>query len=161
MQKEKRRKETCIIDLAAFKADIDALGARLRAEQAGPAEGAAHIAHLRRVSTVASAMYALGVATMPLPVYTVMPWLCLSTATFARWAMVAHHVSHGGYERWRPRRTFARGMRRFWDWFDWIQPEAWNHEHNKMHHSDRDTLSLTARWASGPATPTSSRRSTD
>jgi fatty acid desaturase len=71
---------------------------------------------------------------MSLPPYTVVPWLCLSMATFARWAMVAHHVAHGGYEAWRPRRTFARGIRRFWEWFDWIQPEAWSHEHNKMHH---------------------------
>jgi hypothetical protein len=37
------------IDLAAFKADIDALGARMRAEQADAAEGAAHIAHVRAI----------------------------------------------------------------------------------------------------------------
>jgi fatty acid desaturase len=119
-------------NLDAFKADVDALGARMRVEQAE--EGSAHVAHLRTVEVVASAMYAVGVATMPLPAYTAVPWMCISTATFARWSMVAHHVSHGGYERWRPRRTFARGIRRFWDWFDWIQPEAWSHEHNKMHH---------------------------
>ena len=122
------------VDLAAFKADVDALGARMRAEQADLVGGAAHVAHLRRISTIASAMYALGVATMWLPAYTLVPWVCLSTATFARWVMVAHHVSHGGYERWHSRRAFARGVRRFCDWFDWIQPEAWSHEHNKMHH---------------------------
>jgi hypothetical protein len=112
------------VDLAAFKADVDALGARMRAEQADPVEGAAHLAHVRAIEAAAAAMYAVGVATMPLPPYSAVPWLCLSTATFARWTMVAHHVSHGGYERWRPRRAFARGIRRFWEWFDWIQPEA-------------------------------------
>jgi fatty acid desaturase len=121
------------LELSAFKADIDALGARMRAEQEGP-DGAKHVAHVQRIAAIASTMHAVGVATMPLPVYTVVPWLCFSTATFARWVMVAHHVSHGGYERWMSRRTFARGIRRFWDWFDWVQPEAWNHEHNKMHH---------------------------
>ncbi len=121
------------VDLAAFKRDVDALGARMRAEQADAVEGAVHIAHVRAISAVASAMYAVGVATMPLPVYAVVPWLCLSTATFVRWA-VAHHILHGGYEWWQSRRVFARGVRRFWDWFDWIQPEAWTHEHNKMHH---------------------------
>jgi fatty acid desaturase len=117
------------MDLNAFKADVDALGARMVAERADPA----HLAHLHRIITITNVLYALGVATMWLPAYTVLPWLCISTATFARWSMVAHHVMHGGYDRYS-RHTFARGARRFWDWFDWIQPEAWNHEHNKMHH---------------------------
>jgi fatty acid desaturase len=29
---------------------------------------------------------------------------------------------------------FARGKRRYFDWFDWILPEAWDYEHNVLHH---------------------------
>ena len=33
------------------------------------------------------------------------------------------------------RRTFARGLqRRITDWMDWMQPEAWDVEHNHLHH---------------------------
>ena len=75
-----------------------------------------------------------------------LPWnpisaLCLSTAICARWTMVGHHVSHGGYskevgiEHRFHRANFARGpWRRFVDWCDWMQPEAWDVEHNFMHH---------------------------
>ena len=31
-------------------------------------------------------------------------------------------------------RVFARGWRRFIDWFDWLHPEAWDYEHNVLHH---------------------------
>lgn len=55
--------------------------------------------------------------------------------------MVGHHVMHGGYshdidknERYH-RFTFAKGLiRRLADWLDWMLPEAWNVEHNKLHH---------------------------
>ncbi len=33
---------------------------------------------------------------------------------------------------------FAQGKRRFIDWFDWILPEAWNYEHNILHHYPED-----------------------
>jgi hypothetical protein len=55
--------------------------------------------------------------------------------------MVGHHVSHGGYsgqvgndDKFH-RANFAKGpVRRFIDWCDWMQPEAWDVEHNYMHH---------------------------
>ena len=34
-----------------------------------------------------------------------------------------------------PAATFARGRRRFLDWLDWMDPDAWAHEHNVMHHA--------------------------
>ena len=54
--------------------------------------------------------------------------------------MIAHHVSHRGYDRvqgapdTRRSKRFAAGRRRWLDWFDWIRPEAWNTEHNLLHH---------------------------
>jgi len=56
--------------------------------------------------------------------------------------MIGHHVCHGGYDntvaakngysRW----VFAVGsvVRRAFDWFDWMLPEAWNIEHGRLHH---------------------------
>ena len=54
--------------------------------------------------------------------------------------MVAHHTCHGGYNRVEAgkfnSRKFALGTlkRRVGDWLDWMQPEAWNVEHNRLHH---------------------------
>jgi fatty acid desaturase len=59
----------------------------------------------------------------------------------ARWAVIAHHVTHKGLDRvpGTPARLtsagFAQGARRYLDWMDWILPEAWNHEHNVLHHA--------------------------
>jgi fatty acid desaturase len=56
----------------------------------------------------------------------------------ARWTMIGHHVLHGGYSKNQGRYhrwTFAKGLfRRVFDWLDWMLPEAWNIEHNKLHH---------------------------
>lgn len=58
----------------------------------------------------------------------------------SRWTIISHHVMHGGYDRCGNDR-YRRGSfalksfhRRVFDWFDWIYPEAWNAEHNKLHH---------------------------
>jgi hypothetical protein len=80
----------------------------------------------------------------------------LSQGRFCRWAIVAHHVLHQGYDgipklpqRYRSKH-FARGWRRTIDWMDWIFPEAWALEHNSLHHyhlseeQDPDLLELLA-----------------
>jgi fatty acid desaturase len=53
--------------------------------------------------------------------------------------MIAHHTCHGGYNRVDAGRFNSRGfglglVNRFVDWLDWMQPEAWNIEHNRLHH---------------------------
>jgi len=55
--------------------------------------------------------------------------------------MIAHHTCHGGYDNCEKsgrfnRFKFAVGSlwRRLRDWMDWMHPEAWNVEHNNMHH---------------------------
>lgn len=74
-------------------------------------------------------------------------WICpnpfsaiaMSYGNLSRW-MIAHHILHGGYDRVPgiPERYtskgFAKGLRRFIDWPDWMMPEAWNYEHNVLHH---------------------------
>ncbi len=50
--------------------------------------------------------------------------------------MIGHHVGHRGYDRvgGPAGKTFAEGGRRLLDWFDWLLPAAWKHEHNVLHH---------------------------
>jgi fatty acid desaturase len=51
-----------------------------------------------------------------------------------------HHIGHGGYNKIAniPKRyhskVYALGWRRYLDWFDWIKADAWNYEHNYLHH---------------------------
>jgi fatty acid desaturase len=121
-------------DLEAFGRDLDALRERAMASL-GP-DDAAHLAKVERWGRLCSA---LGYATAwmgPNPVAI----LGISTGRLTRWAMVAHHVSHRGYDRVpdapraRTSRVFAKGWRRAVDWLDWIEPQAWNTEHNWLHH---------------------------
>lgn len=121
------------IDVAGFRDGVD----RIRAE-AHAAIGAADFRHLRRIECYGRVATALGYATawvIPNPVSAFL----LSLGQFTRW-LLAHHILHRGYDRVPgiPRRYtsqgFARGWRRYVDWFDWLLPEAWDHEHNVLHH---------------------------
>ena len=122
------------VDLAAFAADVDTLRAELVADL-GPAD----LAHLRSMERWGRRCSALGYATAwiaPNPFSA----LLIGLGNSARWTMVTHHVMHRGYDRVPgvPARLtsahYARGWRRFLDWPDWIQPDAWAHEHNRLHH---------------------------
>ena len=122
------------IDLKRFGADVDQLRAELDAN-VGPAD----VRHLHKIARWSRVWTAIGYATA---------WVCpnpiavfaLSFGIFIRWAVLAHHTLHRGYDRcpglphWRTSQGFARGWRRFVDWFDWMTPEAWRHEHNLLHH---------------------------
>jgi fatty acid desaturase len=118
-------------DLDSLAEALNSLGRELRRDS-GPDD----IAHLKRMKRWTRAATALGYATAwiaPNPVSV----LALSTGRFARWTMVAHHVGHRGYDKIEggPRGAeFAQGWRRWLQWPDWIVPEAWKYEHNKMHH---------------------------
>lgn len=67
--------------------------------------------------------------------------MALSLWTFSRWTTIAHHTCHGGYNNADPTRFFnSKGFalgslrQRVTQWFDWMLPEAWNVEHNNLHH---------------------------
>ena len=104
----------------------------------------------------------MGLATMALPLNPVAV-VALSLWTYSRWTMIAHHTCHGGYNRVSgagrfKSQTFALGgaTARARDWLDWMLPEAWNLEHNQLHHyrlgEDRDpdlverNLDFVRRW---------------
>ncbi|MEQ9325621.1 MAG: fatty acid desaturase [Polyangiaceae bacterium] len=122
------------IDEAAFCRDLEALRKRTLANLS-EADGA----HLRKVERWGRLCTLLGYATAwiaPNPLSAA----AMSMGNLTRWTMVAHHVSHRGYDKVpgipasRTSRGFAQGWRRLIDWLDWIEPAAWHHEHNVLHH---------------------------
>lgn len=135
--------------------ELDALGRRLRQEGA---EG--DLGHMRKMARWGRFCTVLGVvlAAVPNPLSVVF----LSTGRVARWAMIGHHVGHRGYERvGGPKgRDFGEGWRRLVDWFDWLVPAAWKHEHNVLHHyrlneaRDPDLVEANVEWLRRSAMPT-------
>lgn len=121
------------INLAAFESDINALKKELRADVSTK-----DLDHLRKMMWWgrACSMFGYVFAWVPNPISMGL----LSTGSVVRWAMVAHHILHRGYDKVPnvPRRLtskgFARGWRRYVDWIDWLDPKAWSHEHNVLHH---------------------------
>ena len=122
-------------DRHGFARELDALHARLRA-----GIGQADVLHLRNMKRWSLACTALGLVTSALAVNPLSA-LLLALGNVTRWAIVAHHVSHGaldgvpGLGPGENSRTFARGWRRWVDWLDFIHPEAWHHEHDVIHHA--------------------------
>lgn len=143
------RRVSLEVDVEAFAADVEALEAELRAA-CGPEDAA----HLHRVRRFTDLLWLSGwaLAWFPNP-YSV---LAISLARTVRWTGVAHHVLHRGYDRVpglperETSRGFAVGWRRFVDWPDWLEPEAWKREHNQLHHyrlgevHDPDVVELNA-----------------
>lgn len=122
------------LDYERFGKEVAQLGKELLQET-----GDADVQHLDKIVSwrniaAAAGLMTLGATPNPLTI------IALSTWTYASWAMVAHHTSHGGYNRVDAgkfnSRCFALGTlkRRAADWLDWMKPEAWNVEHNRLHH---------------------------
>lgn len=143
------------MDVDAFSNELQALGAALRKQS--PERD---VAHLRRVSAVGRLFTLIGWATAwiaPNPV----SMLGLSLGRFARWVMIAHHVAHRGYDRVGGPlgKPFGEGWRRYIDWFDWIYPAAWKHEHNTLHHyrlneaRDPDLVEENLQWLRDSSAP--------
>jgi fatty acid desaturase len=129
---EQSRSESMHLD--AFLQDLSALGEEWRSSQ-GP-EDVAHVEKLERWGRAATALGVLTAWIAPNPLSAI----ALSLGRSSRW-MLMHHVGHRGYDHvpGAPARltsqVFARGPRRFIDWLEWIEPEAWKYEHNVLHHS--------------------------
>jgi fatty acid desaturase len=94
--------------------------------------------HLRRTERWGRACTVAGYATawvFPNPLSAALIALGMSTRF-----VVMHFVGHRAYDRVPgvpPRydsTRFAHGWRRFVDWLDWVDPEAWKIEHNHTHH---------------------------
>lgn len=123
-------------DFDGFRSEIHALGKKLESEQ-GPAD----VAHLKKMVMWSNMFAAVGLLTMGFGINPI-SIICISTFTFSRWTMIAHHTCHGGYDKCHPNKDrwsrFKFGLGSLWrrlcDWFDWMMPEAWNVEHNNRHH---------------------------
>ncbi len=122
------------LDYAAFAAELDALRADLDRRIGIEAHS-----HLRRQALYGRLCTALGYATAwlgPNPLSAGLIALGMS----ARWTIVAHHTSHRaldrlvGVPRVETSKGFAQGWRRWLHWPDWLEPAAWDYEHNKLHH---------------------------
>jgi hypothetical protein len=74
------------LDINAFAADITALGKRLEAEQ-----GKDDVRHLNKMIMWSNVCAALGLLTMGIRV-NLFSIVTLSTFTFSRWTMIAHHT---------------------------------------------------------------------
>ncbi len=122
------------IDSEGFARELDELRAEI-------ARSPSHddFVHLRTQERWASWCTRLGYATAwiaPNPLSAA----AIALGSTARWTIVVHHISHksmdrvpGVAERYTSR-GFAKGRRRLFDWFDWMLPEAWHHEHDTLHH---------------------------
>lgn len=122
------------INARAFTRELDALRTEIESQLS-----LEDFDHLKKMETWGRMASGLGYATA---------WIgpnlfsaaAMAIGSTARWAIVAHHVSHrafDGIEGVPVRYTskgFAKGARRYLDWLDWIHPEAWNLEHNVLHH---------------------------
>ena len=134
---------TAELDYKQFRKEVHALGTRLANEQ-----GDADVLHLKKMIMWSNGFGLMGLLTMWMshPLGRLASIIGLSTWTCTRWTMIGHHISHGGYNRQDdPKKGgtgryttygFAVGSvyRRARDWFDWMLPEAWNVEHNNLHH---------------------------
>jgi fatty acid desaturase len=144
---------TPTIDRKQLAEDISAIQKQVMAESS-PEED---IRHFKKMEWWGKLCSITGYATawiLPNPISA----LLISQGIFTRWALIAHPSSHGGYDKISgvPKRftskVFANGWRRFLDWGDWIHPDAWNQEHNKLHHynlgelEDPDHLQFNMQW---------------
>lgn len=126
--------KTFDIDYAGFAAELEALHADLVSRL-----GEEDLRHLRKMELWGKASSLLGYATAwllpnPISVYLI------SQGNVARWGLFKHHISHRGYDRvpnvpkrWQSKH-FAKGWRRWIDYPDWLVSEAWDFEHNTLHH---------------------------
>jgi len=122
------------LDYEGFGKEVSLLGKRILAEENGES-----VQHLEKIVSWRNIAALVGVATVwttPNPLTIV----ALSTWTYASWTMIAHHTCHGGYNRLDAGNFNSRGfaigsvVKRAQDWLDWMKPEAWNIEHNRLHH---------------------------
>lgn len=119
--------------------------------------------HMRAVGLFGQLLFVLAVVSCVFG-YAVIAALLLSQSLMTKWLLM-HHIGHGGYNKVPgvPKRFhskyYAIGWRRYIHWFDWIRADAWNHEHNYLHHSftgedkDPDLVERNLQWLSGKSWP--------
>jgi len=123
------------LDHDALKAELGALGKEMAAE-AGPED----LAHLHKIVWWSRLCSWVGFATCAWKINPITVFL-LSLGTLTRWTIIGHHVCHGGFDKCDKSKRYNRftfGVGSLWrrsvDWLDWMLVEAWNVEHNQLHH---------------------------
>ena len=122
------------LDYDGFASEVTALGKELQSYT-----GQDDVDHLNKILRWRDISAIIGMLSMWAPLNPISV-IALSTWTYASWTMVAHHTCHGGYNRVDAGKFNSRGfalgnvVRRVSDWCDWMLPEAWNVEHNRLHH---------------------------
>ena len=96
--------------------------------------------------------------------------ILIGVGNVARWANVTHPILHGAYDKvpnipkQYTKAGYARGKNRYIHWLDWIKPEAWEYEHNIMHHyhlgedDDPDNVERNLQWLINAKVPMWSKR---
>jgi fatty acid desaturase len=140
------------VDKKQLAKDID----NIRATIGQPTEE--DFKHLKKMELWGRLCALLGYATAWLLPFNPISALLISIANVGRWANVTHPILHKAYDKVPniPKRytskSFAKGWRRIIDWLDWIDPKAWEVEHNKMHHyhlgerDDPDNIEHNMEW---------------
>ena len=97
--------------------------------------------HLEEIVTFNNIIFYTGFYLSFLDPAYIFPWVMMGLSISSHWTTVSHHVSHGGYTETNHnnsnkynRITYGVKLRRFFDWMDYILPEAWSCEHNIYHH---------------------------
>ncbi len=122
------------IDIEGFGRELDELRATMKASL-----GEGDLDHIRKMERWGRLCSITGYGTAWIAPNLLSAFL-MSQGNLARWTILMHHISHGGFdhvpgvpEHYTSDR-FAQGNRRFVDWLDWMLPEAWHQEHNLLHH---------------------------
>ena len=144
---------TQTINREQLASDLNAIHQQAMAE-ADPVDDLRHLRKMERWGRICT-WIGYGTAWIfPNPISA----LLISQGIFTRWAVVTHPVSHGGYDKIPDvpdrytSKGFANGWRRFFDWCDWIHPDAWHQEHNRLHHynlgekADPDQIEFNMEW---------------
>jgi len=97
--------------------------------------------------------------------FAIVAAILIGVGNVARWANVTHPILHGAYDKVPnipykyTKAGYARGWKRYIHWLDWIKPEAWEYEHNIMHHyhlgelDDPDNVEKNLQWLIQSKTP--------
>lgn len=133
--------ENEIADNTIQNIDIDGFVKELKKlrEEINASLGEEDIKHLQKIENWGIISNLLGVLTAGIAP-NLFSSFAMGLGRSTRWLLM-HHIGHRGYDSVPnipakyTSKVFAKGLRRFIDWPDWMTPESWKYEHNVLHHS--------------------------
>ncbi|MDA3909522.1 MAG: fatty acid desaturase [Sulfurimonas sp.] len=157
---EEVNKELLQRDLEKIKANLGPVGEEdyqhlLKLERWGRG---ATLSGFFLIYMVTSLEVSIGLSTFGFWTLGVIAAVLIGVGNVSRWANVTHPILHGAYDKVPnipkeyTKSGYARGNNRYIHWLDWIKPEAWEYEHNIMHHyhlgedDDPDNVEKNLQW---------------